>query len=60
MGAATKKVNKILNDGIHRPHVPLSQKNKTTAPTKNPQKQLNKNSSLIPGTHTTFHDYNIL
>jgi hypothetical protein len=33
---------------------------KTTASMKNPQIQLNRNSLLIFGTHTTFRDYNIL
>jgi len=35
-------------------------KTKTTASMKKPQIQLNGNSSIIFGTHTTFHDYNIL
>jgi len=34
--------------------------NKTTASMKNPQIQLNRNSFLIFGTRTTFHDYNII
>ena len=34
--------------------------NKTTASMRNPQIQLNRNSFLIFGTQTTFHDYNTL
>jgi hypothetical protein len=34
--------------------------NKTTESMKNLQIQLNRNTFLIFGTHTTFHDYNIL
>ena len=31
------KVNKPLNDNIHRPHVTSSRENKTTASMQNPQ-----------------------
>jgi len=52
----SQKVNKLLNDNIHRPNVTSLRENKTTASMKNPQTQLNRNCLLNSGTHTTFHN----
>jgi hypothetical protein len=52
----SQKVNKLLNDNIHRTTVTSLRDNKITASMKYQQTQLNKNSLLISGTHTTLHD----
>ena len=48
----SRKVNKRLNDNIHRPNFRSLRENKTTASMKNPQTYLNRNSLLIFGTDT--------